>query len=226
MATSWTVVVLSLASISLCVCATSTETITKEMTKRCLNKITSCQLRRECLCTVTDGRCPCCKDCRTCLGNKLWNECRGVANLNPNVTTAPKPYNKVVVGSLDMPMPDLFVTTCKHAGELRVPIDVHNITETDKIGIVEMNCTFAAWKCCMTLEKCMARCKELGATRFRWHPDCRSSSSVRCGCCECEGSGCIREIDDREPKCKACFPSVDIAEMEDECRSNTIPTGN
>ena len=222
MATSWGLVLLILTFL----CTTSTAATSKEMTKRCLNKITSCQLRLgACLCTVADGRCPCCKDCRECLGHRLWDDCRDVANLNPNNISEPKPYDrKVVVGSLDMPMPDLFVSTCSHVQQLELPMDVYNVTERDKIGLIEMNCTVAAHRCCMDLEGCIGRCKELGATRFRWHSDCRSTSSVKCGCCECEGSGCIREIDSRGPMCKVCSNTVSVAKMAEDCKTNTIPT--
>ncbi|XP_062501890.1 twisted gastrulation protein homolog 1-like [Corticium candelabrum] len=197
---------------------------------KCLNEITACQLRdNTCRCTAENGRCPCCSKCRTCLGDKLWEECCDVANLCPQTekNKVEDTDDDIVIGHLDTPAPDMFwLITDVHVRNELLPIDVYNVTDRDKIGLVAMNCTSAAYWCCMVMSKCIESCKDIGATRFRWYPNCRKSDNLSCGCCECEGSGCIKEIEERPPMCRVCGKNVSIGQMDEKCKDKTYQVQN
>lgn len=197
----------------------------KTTTEQCLKKITACQLRDDaCRCTMVDGRCPCCRLCHACLGN-LWDDCCGVANLcDPKPGPKPPGSDEPVLGYIDTPAPDMFWSVTDIVVRRLLPIDVYNRTDRDKIGLVEMNCTSAAYRCCMDLSECVDVCKDIGATRFRWFPECRNTPPIRCGCCECEGSGCIKEVEDGPAMCKVCDKNVSVDKMAEECkrRENAI----
>lgn len=67
------------------------------------------------------------------------------------------------------------------------------------------NCTVAFFSQCMSIHKCKASCKSMGAAKYRWFHEY--------GCCQCVGDVCFN-YGLPEPHCLKCPPPDEIVESE------------
>uniref|UniRef100_A0A0B7AEZ1 Protein twisted gastrulation n=1 Tax=Arion vulgaris TaxID=1028688 RepID=A0A0B7AEZ1_9EUPU len=74
------------------------------------------------------------------------------------------------------------------------------------------NCTVAFFSDCMSMAKCKASCKSMGAAKYRWFHEH--------GCCQCVGSSCY-DYGLSEPKCLLC-PEVTDMEFSDHSYVNLV----
>ncbi len=70
---------------------------------------------------------------------------------------------------------------------------------------VSKNCSVAFFSQCMSIRKCKASCKSMGAAKYRWFHDY--------GCCQCVGNTCIN-YGMPEPQCLKCPSPDDIEEAD------------
>ncbi|XP_071092157.1 twisted gastrulation protein homolog 1-A-like [Haliotis cracherodii] len=199
----------------------------------CASRVSKCMLIKCCECNMSDKKnCTCCRDCQVCLAD-LYTECCSCVGLCPPPDPNMDLYKTSSIERLGDPIPDLFnvlteipdfqqrwvtYTYPRHQPEETLLTNVSkDLKYTFTIGYDEKrtaaksdedenkNCTVAFFSQCMSIHKCKASCKSMGAAKYRWFHEY--------GCCQCVGDVCFN-YGLPEPHCLKCPPPDEIVESE------------
>ncbi|KRY35524.1 protein twisted gastrulation [Trichinella spiralis] len=182
----------------------------------CGPRVSKCMLIKSCNCSMTpedlvNKNCSCCKDCFHCLGELFTDCCSCVGLCRASVPVDPRMAMRSYVESLN-PAEDqisLFELVTAQPLSPDSKWTVHsfptlepgffykfNIEQRreEMESLINVNCTVAFLKQCLSVEKCRSACSSMGASAYRW---------FHTGCCECVGQNCI-DFGIRESLCEEC----------------------
>ncbi|KRX39693.1 Protein twisted gastrulation [Trichinella murrelli] len=198
----------------------------------CGPRVSKCMLIKSCNCSMTpedlvNKNCSCCKDCFHCLGELFTDCCSCVGLCRASVPVDPRMAMRSYVESLN-PAEDqisLFELVTAQPLSPDSKWTVHsfptlepgffykfNIEQRreEMESLINVNCTVAFLKQCLSVEKCRSACSSMGASAYRW---------FHTGCCECVGQNCI-DFGIRESLCEECG---ELEELESNVVHSTKP---
>jgi len=170
----------------------------------------SCDPVRERL--VNSGRCPCCEQCKMCLGDRFDEccECFGMCSFE-QIEDNP-PIDEPQISVLHFQTNDVEVERFREHTDIyidklfNVKFDVYHVTR-DQI-VTDSSDTRprrAFWEMCMPYSECATNCQSMGAGHTRWF----HLKSDGTGCCEClDPKHKHLNHDNARPMCKFCSGSV------------------